>query len=124
MPDEAVPLLAGLSVPLHHVVPAAALPVAADLRHHRGDLARQLDVVRRFGRRLLIRIRFQAIFRLWPDDGAVLLPAPGVVVRPVLVEALVDERAVLVVGEVVDDRVGGEGQEVGVAFLAGRQTER
>ena len=53
-----------------------------------------------------------------PDDGAVLLPAPGLVVAPVLVEALLHKRAVLVVLEVLDNRIGSIGQEIGIFLLA------
>ena len=55
------------------------------------------------------------------DDRAVVLPLVRVVGRPVLVEALVHERALVVVGEVVDDRVRRVLEEVGVLVAAGRE---
>ena len=55
------------------------------------------------------------------DDRPVLLPAPGDVVAPVLVEPLLDERAVVVVREALLDRVGDRNQHVEVLVVAGRQ---
>ena len=54
-----------------------------------------------------------------PDDRPVLLPAPGLVVAPVLVELLLHERAVVVVREVLLDGVGDRHEHVGVLVVAG-----
>ena len=68
---------------------------------------RQLDVLRRSGVRLLHAHQVPGDLQVVPDDGAVLLPAPRLVRAPVLVELLLHERAVVVVGEVLGDRVDG-----------------
>ena len=99
VPGRSGGLLARLAHALHHVVPAAALLVAADRRHRSVDLVGQRDVVRLGPGAWWMRIRFQAILRLWPTTARFCCQPQRHVVAPVLVEALLDERAVLVVRE-------------------------
>ena len=68
-----------------------------------------------------MRMRFQAILRSLTDDRPVLLPAPGQVVAPVLVESLLHERAVLVVRESLLDDVGDRDEHVRVLVVARRE---
>ena len=91
--------------PLDDVVPAAALLVAADLGHRPVDLVGQRDVAAvRAG--VVDAHQVPGDLEVVADDRPVLLPAPGQVVAPVLVEPLLDERAVGVVGEALLDGVG------------------
>lgn len=122
VPGEAVRLLVAGPGPLDHVVPAAALHVAADGRHDVADPARQF-LVRRLGLQRVHPHQVPGDLEVVTDDGAVLLPAVLRVGRPVAMEALLDERAVLVVREAVRDGVEGVLQEVGVLLLAGRQVQ-
>ena len=104
------------------VVPAPALPVAADGRHHLGDLA---------GEGFVFRLRFFAVhphqvpgdLEVVADDAAVLLPHMRIVVAPVLEELLLDEGAVVVVREVLGDGVECVLQHPAVALLARGEIE-
>src|SRR5947209_7898312 len=84
----------GLSA-LNHVVPTATLLVATGGRHQFGDLASQLHIA---------VLRFEALhahqvpgdLQVVADYGSVLLPTPGPVRAPILVEAFLNEGAVIV----------------------------
>ena len=54
---------------LHHVVPAAALLIAANCRHRSRRSCAAKSTYSSLPRRLCMRIRFQAIFMLWPTTA-------------------------------------------------------
>ncbi len=116
-------LLARLEDALDDVVPAAALLVAADRRHQLGRSSRRARWYVSFGAQRVHPHEVPGDLQVVADDGAVLLPAVRRVVRPVLGEPLVHERAVVVVREVLGDRVEGVLEEVGVPLLARGQVE-
>ncbi|KFB73459.1 MAG: hypothetical protein AW09_001291 [Candidatus Accumulibacter phosphatis] len=122
MPDKAVHLLARRQRALDHVIPATADLVGTDRGHQLGDLLGQFDVI---GTRTNAVDPHQVPgdLEIVADYRAVLLPVPGAVVAPVFMEALLDKWRMLVVGEVLDDGVGGVSQEIGVLVLTRRQPE-
>ena len=122
VPRVAMDRFAVRQLALHHVVPAAALAIHAVLRHQLGDLGRHRTVA-------LVGVegadarQVPGDLQIVADDGPVLLPAPAPVRAPILVESLLHEDAVLVILEVLNDRVGTVGQHVGVLFRRGRQIQ-
>ena len=118
VPGIAVELLARFQHAVDDVVPAAALGIHAVPGHQVGDLARQVDIV---------VLALQGVhadevpgdLEIVSHDGAVLLPAPGLILFPVLEELFLDEGALVVIGEVFDNGVERVFEKVGSALLAG-----
>ena len=108
---------------LHHVVPAAALPVAADCGHHLGDLARQRPRIPAWACRPCMRIRFQAIFRLWPTTPRFCCHMWCWSCDQSSKNFSCTNGLLLVVGEVLGDGVEGVFEHLGVALFAGRQPQ-
>src|SRR5579863_8033335 len=104
VPDVAIPLLARSLFALYYIVPAAALSIHAHSWHDFGDLLRKSRIALA-GVQMVDTHQVPGNLQIVSDDGAVLLPAPGLILAPVLEEAFLHEWAVFIVLEVFDNRI-------------------
>src|SRR5262249_5691003 len=100
VPHKMVRVTAVSGAALDHVVPSAALLVAANRGHDRGDLTREVHIFV-LRTKALHAHEVPGDLQVVANYSTVLLPAPGRVVSPVLEELLLDKRAVCVVLEVL-----------------------